>query len=336
MSCPLVPPSPRCSAIARPKTTAAASSSESINGGRRVPGRSRYPPPTPGCRQPGCPGRGGRPRNDGPSARSRPARSQPRVRRGRADAASSSRNAISRDAGREMPRFKHDCGQKVTARAPTVASSPDPGGTELMAQKPDSWSDEDDDDGRHDFDFFFGSWQQANRKRVKPLVEGDTEWVEFESSKRGGPDPRRPREHRHVQGAAVPRQARVRRILAAAVRARDRSLADLVGLDGRQRPARPAGASAGSATASACSSATTSIDGVPVKVRFTWKDITPDSATWEQSFSFDDGEHLGHQLDHGTRSNRGARSRRVSVDYQPFVRSTRSGRLTRTRASTVT
>jgi hypothetical protein len=37
------------------------------------------------------------------------------------------------------------------------------------------------DDGRHDFDFLFGGWQIANRKRVRPLVEGDDEWIEFEA-----------------------------------------------------------------------------------------------------------------------------------------------------------
>ena len=31
------------------------------------------------------------------------------------------------------------------------------------------------------------------------------------------------------------------------------------------------------------------LEGVRLKVRFTWKDITTDAATWEQSFSFDDG-----------------------------------------------
>ena len=41
--------------------------------------------------------------------------------------------------------------------------------------------------GLHDFDFFFGSWQQRNRKRVKPLVRGDDEWIEFESRSEAWP-----------------------------------------------------------------------------------------------------------------------------------------------------
>lgn len=31
------------------------------------------------------------------------------------------------------------------------------------------------------------------------------------------------------------------------------------------------------------------VEGVPVKVRYTWKGITESSATWEQAFSFDRG-----------------------------------------------
>jgi hypothetical protein len=37
------------------------------------------------------------------------------------------------------------------------------------------------DDGRHDFDFYFGAWQISNRKRVDPLREGDDEWIEFDA-----------------------------------------------------------------------------------------------------------------------------------------------------------
>ena len=39
------------------------------------------------------------------------------------------------------------------------------------------------DVGRHDFDFFFGTWQQRNRKRVRPLVRGDEAPVREQSGK---------------------------------------------------------------------------------------------------------------------------------------------------------
>jgi hypothetical protein len=43
------------------------------------------------------------------------------------------------------------------------------------------------DDGRHDFDFLFGAWQIANRKRVNMLVPGDDEWVEFDAASEARP-----------------------------------------------------------------------------------------------------------------------------------------------------
>ncbi len=44
-----------------------------------------------------------------------------------------------------------------------------------------------DNDGRHDFDFYFGAWQISNRKRVNMVVPGDDEWVEFEATSEARP-----------------------------------------------------------------------------------------------------------------------------------------------------
>lgn len=143
-------------------------------------------------------------------------------------------------------------------------------------------------DGRQAFDFFVGSWRQTNRKRVKPLVEGDTEWVEFAS---------------HTE--AVP-------ILG--------GLGNVDTFDAPEFPGRPGfkgfslrlfepetglwriwwastignghldppvvGRFRDGVGLFECDDV---VDGVPVRVRFAWTDITAESATWEQSFSFDGG-----------------------------------------------
>ena len=144
------------------------------------------------------------------------------------------------------------------------------------------------EDACHDFDFFFGSWRQKNRKRVKLLDPGDGEWVEFESRTEarpilGGfgnvdtfkaPDlPGRP----NFEGFSlrlVEPDTGIWRIWWASTISGGRLDPPVVGrfTDG--------------IGLFECDDV---IDGVPVKVRFTWKDITPDSATWEQAFSFDGG-----------------------------------------------
>jgi hypothetical protein len=144
------------------------------------------------------------------------------------------------------------------------------------------------DEGLHDFDFFFGTWHQANRKRVRPLVEGDTEWVEFESWTEAGPilsgagnidtfkAPDFPGRH-GFEGFSLrlfEPETGLWRIWWASTVGNGQLDAPVIGRfeDG--------------VGVFECDDA---IDGIALRVRFTWKDITPVSATWEQAFSFDDG-----------------------------------------------
>jgi hypothetical protein len=143
------------------------------------------------------------------------------------------------------------------------------------------------DNSQHDFDFFFGSWQQANRKRVN-LLAVDSEWVEFESFTEAGPIlgglgnidtykapnlPGRPGYEGFTLRLFEP-ETGLWRIWWASTISNGQLDPPVVG---RFRDG---------IGLFECDDV---IDGVPVKVRFTWKDITRDSATWEQSFSFDDG-----------------------------------------------
>ena len=143
-------------------------------------------------------------------------------------------------------------------------------------------------DGRHDFDFFFGSWQQENRKRVKPLVADDEEWVEFESFSEARPIlgglgnvdtfsapqfPGRP----GFEGFSL-------RLFEPETGLWRIWWASTVGNGHLDPPV--VGHFDDGVGVFECDD---ELEGVPLKVRFTWRDITSVSAVWEQSFSFDDG-----------------------------------------------
>ena len=140
----------------------------------------------------------------------------------------------------------------------------------------------------HDFDFFFGSWQQENRKRVKPLVPDDDEWVEFESFSETRPIlgglgnvdtfsapqfPGRP----GFEGFSL-------RLFEPDTGLWRIWWASTVGNGHLDPPVL--GRFDDGVGLFECDD---ELDGVPLKVRFTWNDITSVSAVWEQSFSFDDG-----------------------------------------------
>ena len=143
-------------------------------------------------------------------------------------------------------------------------------------------------DGRHDFDFVFGAWRIANRKRVRMLVPGDTDWIEFEAHGEarpilGGlghvdtysaPDfPGRPVFEGFTLRLFEP-ETGLWRIWWASTIGNGVIDPPVVGRfedrEGRFE----------------CDDV---LDGAAIRVRYDWKNIGPTSITWEQSFSFDGG-----------------------------------------------
>ena len=143
-------------------------------------------------------------------------------------------------------------------------------------------------DGRTDFDFLTGQWQIANRKVLRPAPEETAVWVGFSSTASsrpiiGGlgnideyhaPDSPGCGEYHGFALRLFDPQASLWRIWWVSNPGRgdlDPPVAGRFhGEEGRFE-------------------SDDRFEGRPIRVRFKWSEITPTSARWEQSFSFDGG-----------------------------------------------
>jgi hypothetical protein len=145
-----------------------------------------------------------------------------------------------------------------------------------------------DNDGRHDFDFLFGSWLVHNRKLVR-LFDGSDEWHEFETSCEARPILGGIGNVDTFKAAAMPPgnevwegftlrlfdpERRVWRIWWASTRPPGRLDPPMTGGFNDRR-----GEFFG----------TDLLGGRPIRIRFEWQALGYSAARWEQAFSQDDG-----------------------------------------------
>jgi hypothetical protein len=135
-----------------------------------------------------------------------------------------------------------------------------------------------------DFDFLFGTWKVHHHRLDRRLV-GETQWTDFEGTCRARP----------LLGGLGNLDENVLdlpsgRYEAATVRLYDaeRKLWSIWWIDARN-PAIDSPMQGAFVDGVGTFYAEDVHDGIPIRVRFVWSEITPISASWQQAFSVDAG-----------------------------------------------
>jgi len=139
--------------------------------------------------------------------------------------------------------------------------------------------------GADDFDFVIGSWTVQHR-RLKERLAGCTEWIEFE-----GTSSTRKILHGHGNVEdnflALPAGA----YCAVAIRSFNSTTGNwsIWWLDGRNPGQLETPVIGGFSNGVGLFYADDSLNGIPIRIRFTWSPVDQNAARWEQAFSSDAG-----------------------------------------------
>ncbi len=139
-------------------------------------------------------------------------------------------------------------------------------------------------DGRHDFDFLFGTWKLRHRRLNRRLV-GETEWTEFDSTCVAHP----------ILGGLGNIDENVLELPSGRYEAVSMRLFDPATNRWRiwwinaRHPAIDAPVEGSFVDGVGTFLADDVHDGIPIRVRFLWSDVSATGARWEQAFSTDGG-----------------------------------------------